>query len=567
MERNTFRLHNIEVCAGEKKEGYLELADGKFELPVTIFHGEQNGKTVLVTAGIHAGEYVGIQAVMELSQKLKIEKVAGTIILMKVVNRQSFEKRGGSLGWEDKKNLNTVFPGDENGTQTEQLAWALSQEVYPIIDYYIDLHSGDEYENLTPYVYYAGKASEEVVNLSREMAKQVDVPYMVRSDMISGGAYNCAASRGIPSVLIERGGMGQWSWEEVQSTRRDVRSILCHLGIYTGQRDYRKYYPLDVEDVCYQHASSGGFWYPCKKAGSLIQKGEVLGKVKDYEGKTKEVCTAEYDGVILYQTSSLQVVEDGPMICYGRIAKEGDDRKERIVRYWGKRSDSFLEQRRAELKSPLGIRWMKEIASQIPTERNLKILDVGCGSGFFSILLAGQGHDVTGTDLTPEMIHHATLLAEEEKTPCTFYIMDAENLDFADETFDVVISRNLTWTLPNAEKAYQEWIRVLKKDGILLNFDANYGNSNFTDTSQLPKGHAHNKVGDEMMQECEEIKRQLPISSFSRPAWDLETLGKLQMNQFAIDLGISSRIYIEKDEFYNPVPMFMIRAEKQADKE
>lgn len=566
MERNTFRLHNIEVCAGEKKDGYLELADGKFELPVTIFHGAQNGKTVLVTAGIHAGEYVGIQAVMELSQKLKIEKVAGTIILMKVVNRQSFEKRGGSLGWEDKKNLNTVFPGDENGTQTEQLAWAIAKEVYPIIDYYIDLHSGDEYENLTPYVYYAGKASEEVVNLSREMAKQVDVPYMVRSDMISGGAYNCAASRGIPSVLIERGGMGQWSWEEVQSTRRDVRSILCHLGVYTGQRDYRKYYPLDVEDVCYQHASCGGFWYPCKKAGSLIQKGEVLGKVKDYEGKIKEVCTAEYDGVILYQTSSLQVVEDGPMICYGRIAKEGDDRKERIARYWGKRSDSFLEQRRAELKSPLGVRWMKEIASQLPTDRKLKILDVGCGSGFFSILLAGQGHDVTGTDLTPEMIHHAALLAEEEKTPCTFYIMDAENLDFANETFDVVISRNLTWTLPNAEKAYQEWIRVLKKDGILLNFDANYGNSNFTDNSQLPKGHAHNKVGDEMMQECEEIKRQLPISSFSRPAWDLETLGKLQMNQFAIDLGISSRIYIEKDEFYNPVPMFMIRAEKKSEK-
>lgn len=438
--------------------------------------------------------------------------------------------------------------------------------MYPIIDYYIDLHSGDEYENLTPYVYYAGKASEEVVNLSREMAKQVDVPYMVRSDMISGGAYNCAASRGIPSVLIERGGMGQWSWEEVQSTRRDVRSILCHLGVYTGQRDYRKYYPLDVEDVCYQHASCGGFWYPCKKAGSLIQKGEVLGKVKDYEGEIKEVCTAEYDGVILYQTSSLQVVEDGPMICYGRIAKEGDDRKERIARYWGKRSDSFLEQRRAELKSPLGVRWMKEIASQLPTDRKLKILDVGCGSGFFSILLAGQGHDVTGTDLTPEMIHHAALLAEEEKTPCTFYIMDAENLDFADETFDVVISRNLTWTLPNAEKAYQEWIRVLKKDGILLNFDANYGNSNFTDNSQLPKGHAHNKVGDEMMQECEEIKRQLPISSFSRPAWDLETLGKLQMNQFAIDLGISSRIYIEKDEFYNPVPMFMIRAEKKSEK-
>ena len=117
MQRETFRLNNMIVHSGEKKDGYLELADGKFQIPVTIFHGEQSGKTVLVTAGIHAGEYVGIQAVIELSQKLKIEKVAGTVILMKAVNRQSFEHRGGSMGWEDKKNLNRVFPGDENGTQ------------------------------------------------------------------------------------------------------------------------------------------------------------------------------------------------------------------------------------------------------------------------------------------------------------------------------------------------------------------------------------------------------------------------------------------------------------------
>ena len=54
-----------------------------------------------------------------------------------------------------------------------------------------------------------------------------------------------------------------------------------------------------------------------------------------------------------------------------------------------------------------------------------------------------------------------------------------------------------------------------------------------------------------MMQECEEIKRQLPISSYVRPAWDLETLGKLGINRFSIDLGISSRIYTKKDEFYN----------------
>ena len=41
-------------------------------------------------------------------------------------------------------------------------------------DYYIDLHSGDDYEKLTPYVYYAGKADPEVTKISRQMAEQVD---------------------------------------------------------------------------------------------------------------------------------------------------------------------------------------------------------------------------------------------------------------------------------------------------------------------------------------------------------------------------------------------------------
>ncbi len=61
----------------------------------------------------------------------------------------------------------------------------------------------------------------------------------------------------------------------------------------------------------------------------MIQGGEVLGTVKDYEGNVTEVCRAECDGVILYQTGSLQVLENGPMIAYGRIVRNFDDRKER----------------------------------------------------------------------------------------------------------------------------------------------------------------------------------------------------------------------------------------------
>ena len=45
------------------------------------------------------------------------------------------------------------------------------------------------------------------------------------------------------------------------------------------------------------------------------------------------------------------------------------------------------------------------------------------------------------------------------------------------------------------------------------------------------------EIGDDMMRECEEIKRQLPISSYSRPAWDLETLGAMKLQEFFCGSG------------------------------
>lgn len=561
----SFQLGDVTVRRGEKYQGDISFANGDIVLPGTIICGKLPGKTMLITGGVHSGEYVGIQACVELGAELQPEKTVGTIVILKVLNRPAFENRAGSLGLSDGKNLNRVFPGNPNGTEMERLAWAITKEVYPKVDYYIDLHSGDDFEALTPYVYYAGKAAQEVTEVSRKMAEQVDVPYMVRSMVSSGGAYNYAASKGIASILLERGGMGAWTSEEVNSDKRDVRNILSSLGMYQIRRDVRNYVPMEVTDVRYQAASEDGLWYPAAKPGDMVAEGALLGTVRDYNGKLRETCRAEYTGVVLYQTGSLQVTEGGPVVAYGRIVREPeyDDRKEQIVHYWEKRSESFLEQRRSELANPIAKRWMKEIEKQIPAGRRLKILDVGCGAGFFSILLAKEGHEVFGIDLTPEMIENAIQLAEEENADCCFQVMDAENPMFADETFDVVISRNLTWTLPNAEHAYGEWMRVLKTDGVLLNFDANYGKEDVADTKGLPEAHAHFKVGNEMLEECERIKSQLPISRKNRPAYDVAVLCENTAGEIRIDTSLGKRIYLEKDEFYNPAPMFSICAVKQ----
>ncbi len=476
---------NLPVAAGEKTEGFLELGDGEFVLPATIIRGKDPGKTVLVTAGLHAGEYVGIQTLIELSKRLKPEKVKGQLVLVKVLNREDFEKRAGSISWEDGKNLNRVFPGKKDGTKMERLAAAITESLIRKADYYIDLHGGDDYEELTPYVYFAGVAKPEIVEASRKMAEQVDVPYMVQSNVSTGGAYNYAASTfHIPAVLLERGCMGTWEREEVDSMRRDVRNILCSIGAYNGIRSHSTYYPLKMDDVRYQCASVNGLWYPVKKPGDIVHQDEYLGEIRDYEGNVTGNLSCGHgwcDPLSGIKSSGCGRRPCDHLRKY-RKRKRRAENKDRPVLDQAQRQLSGTE--KAELHSALAGSWMTELKKHLPEKKNLRILDVGCGTGFFTILLAKEGHQVTGIDLTPDMITHAKELAEEEKADCRFVVMDAENPDFPDEEFDVIVSRNLTWTLPDAEHAYQEWFRVLKPGGVMINLDANYGAADFADTAR-----------------------------------------------------------------------------------
>ncbi len=201
-------IGGLSAAPGQRVHGFITIGNGEFPFRQPLSGEKKTGKTALITAGIHGGEYVGIQSAVELGRDLKIEKTTGTVILVKAVAKEEFEHRYGSLCRETGENLNRVFPGKKNGTRYEELAHAVVEELQKNADYYIDLHSGDDYEKLTPYVYYAGKADSEVVKISRQMAEQVDVPYMVKSEVGSGGCYNYAASCGIPSVLWKEGG---WS--------------------------------------------------------------------------------------------------------------------------------------------------------------------------------------------------------------------------------------------------------------------------------------------------------------------------------------------------------------------
>jgi SAM-dependent methyltransferase len=235
--------------------------------------------------------------------------------------------------------------------------------------------------------------------------------------------------------------------------------------------------------------------------------------------------------------------------------------KDKVTGYWAKRSKSFSDMKHEEAHSYKASLWREEFMSNLPGGRALRILDVGCGAGFFELVLAPLGHDVTGIDLTPEMITEAKKLAGSHHSgSAEFLIMDAEKPEFPDNWFDAVISRNLTWTLPHPADAYREWHRVLKPGGVLLNFDAEYakGFHKYDQSENL----AHKFVEDSLVEECHGIYHMLNVSTYDRPEWDIEVLKQIGFKDVRADRTAGDRLYAEKDQFYMPDRMFSIRAVK-----
>ncbi|HHW44329.1 methyltransferase domain-containing protein [Desulfofundulus thermobenzoicus] len=98
----------------------------------------------------------------------------------------------------------------------------------------------------------------------------------------------------------------------------------------------------------------------------------------------------------------------------------------------------------------------------------MSVLDIGCGTGNYSLELARRGLKVTGLDISPGMLAKAAARAQVEGLPVEFVLGDAGQLPFRDNSFDGVISVSALEFMPDPGAALREVYRVLKPCGRLV---------------------------------------------------------------------------------------------------
>ncbi len=303
------------LAPGEKKQLLLKTSAPNYELPATLLCGTTPGKTLVVTAQIHAGEYNGTPAVIQAAREIDPQKLTGNILFFHCVNSNGFWQHHWRTLPEDHFNLNSDYPGAADGTVGQQLAYWFEEEIFPQTDFLLDLHGGSVNEVLSPCLFYPANA--DVTEESLAAARALDVPYLIAS-MATSGEYSYAArTYRIPGLLLERGCGAFCQQDWVAGHKRNIFLLLRHLGMYESAEPPLNYAPKIYTHTLYLESDAKGLWYPAVQENEPVKKGQLLGRLEDIFGHPLREFYAEGDGRTLYYTAGLAVAKGDALVAYG----------------------------------------------------------------------------------------------------------------------------------------------------------------------------------------------------------------------------------------------------------
>jgi predicted deacylase len=312
---------------GQKVHGFLDVpagSDAATSIPVTVVHGAKPGPVLAIVAGSHGTEYASIVAVLKLIERLEPAPLSGTLILVPLVNRASFDQKVVHVNPVDNKSMNRFYPGKPDGSQTERASYLITKHVVEPADHLIDLHGGDMDESLRPYSYWTKTGDEAQDRTSREMLLAFGLDTIIvsterpRDPAASRFLENTATTRGKPSLTAEAGHAGTVEPEDVEALVRGCVNVMRYLKMLPGGPP-PPVHPVWISSVKSVTSEQPGVFYPLVKRGSYVAKGTRLGYVTDFSGRTVFEAGAPEAGVVLYICAVPSMTKGGTIANVGVV--------------------------------------------------------------------------------------------------------------------------------------------------------------------------------------------------------------------------------------------------------
>lgn len=282
-------------------------AGSDVRIPVQVTRGKREGPTVCITAAVHGDEINGTGAIRSIVRDRPFEVVAGTLVLVPVVNILGFERHTRYL--PDRRDLNRSFPGTSNGSLASRMAKSLFSQVTQHCDYGIDLHTAAIRRTNFPNV-RADMSDERLAAFARAFGAEL----IVASEGPKGSLRASACAAGCATLLLEAGEVWKVEPTVVEYAVRGIKNCLRFLGMVEGVVEEPPY-RVETDASKWVRARHGGFLEFHVAPGDIVASGQPIATNTDLVGKQHNVIEAPRDGIILGMTT-IPSVAPGDPVCH-----------------------------------------------------------------------------------------------------------------------------------------------------------------------------------------------------------------------------------------------------------
>jgi hypothetical protein len=273
-------------------------------IPYVLIKGAKSGNKGIILSAIHGDELNGIQIIHKLTGLIDPENFRGDLLLLPIANVPGFNLHSRYL--PDRRDLNRLFPGQENGSEGSRLAWCIWQSFIQDADFGIDLHSASY--NRWNYPHVRGNMRKEKV---RKMAAAFGTKIIIHSKGVKGSLRREAAMRGIPFILFEAGQTNRFETDIIDISVNGILGVLKHMKMIP---DAEKYDKIPQPSTTFYgksewiRADNGGLFVPRRFPGDPVQKDEILGDIHSIHGDITGNIKSNTEGRIIGFNLHPQVV-------------------------------------------------------------------------------------------------------------------------------------------------------------------------------------------------------------------------------------------------------------------
>ncbi len=326
-DREAFQIGSRKIPPGERETIDLPVSVLSDHTPVTmsvhVVHGRRPGPTLFVSAAVHGDEVIGVEIVRRLLRTPNLDRLAGTLLAVPIVNAFGFLNHSRYL--PDRRDLNRSFPGSAIGSLASRLAHLFMNEIVGRSDMGIDLHSAAIHRTNLPQIRVSPSTPATM-----ELADVFGAPLIMTSKVREGSLRGAAQQKGVDVLLYEAGEGLRFDELAVRTGVSGILRVMRHLEMLPGKGIAKpKVAPIRSTSSSWQRAPAGGLLRTFKSTGDEVTTGDLLGAISDPFGETETEILAESDGLIIGR-ANLPVINEGDALFHIAQLKQIDNAESTI---------------------------------------------------------------------------------------------------------------------------------------------------------------------------------------------------------------------------------------------